>query len=408
MPPFSLRGARNGLLRRCIPCVYADEGGSVSDDDDAEGVNELSRGRVQTETTLSSTEQLVPRALVAGDRVESTCCASGEDAGAEVAVGVTVGVALTLYLRFEFGRTVPVDLAVDSTLWDLRMAVYKVGGPSPGRQILTIGGQELDADEDAALSDVPQMSNEQVVDVRGLNLLTVSVSDDYGFILGDRLQAWGTPEELPAFAGPVSSVHAGSEVCAGMAGGRVYVWGPKQGGFETDLRCLERTLERDGATPVSCSLSAWLGVLAVADSHGRLHLLGPSKGAFTVPEHFQGRVTEVSCGANHVVAITRDGGVVAFRWGRPIVHSFEAGEAISVSAGLDHYAVVLHDGSVRTFGSEDRGQCATPADLSDVVSCACGNGFSVALCRDGRAACFRAAAGCRDGPLVGRGAQQAA
>ena len=87
----------------------------------------------------------------------------------------------------------------------------------------------------------------------------------------------------------------------------------------------------------------------------------------------------VSAGAQHSLALRRDGAVVA--WGAADQTNLPPGLAnvVAVSAGSDHSVALKTDGTVAAWGANTAGQTNVPANLSNVVAIAAGASHSLAL-----------------------------
>jgi len=79
----------------------------------------------------------------------------------------------------------------------------------------------------------------------------------------------------------------------------------------------------------------------------------------------QGNCISVAAGADHTVALLKDGKVRAFGrnyHGQCDVPADAQGNCISVAADFCHTAALLKNGKVRAFGYNAYGQCDVPAD----------------------------------------------
>ena len=102
-------------------------------------------------------------------------------------------------------------------------------------------------------------------------------------------------------------------------------------------------------------------------------------------------VTSISCGGNHVLALKKDGTVVA--WGGQGSKKFDAFGQAEVPPGLDHVIAIAaggyhslalkKDGTVIAWGNNEYNQESVPPDLRNVVAISAGSRHSLALKKDG-------------------------
>eukprot|EP01065_Artemidia_motanka_P050413 TRINITY_DN861_c0_g1_i2.p1 TRINITY_DN861_c0_g1~~TRINITY_DN861_c0_g1_i2.p1 ORF type:complete len:412 (+),score=119.95 TRINITY_DN861_c0_g1_i2:63-1238(+) len=298
---------------------------------------------------------------------------------------------LLLYLLFENrGEKAAVELAADATVQELRAAAHEAGGPAPHRQVLAVGADVLTDSGSTPLSDTCLISNEAVVAVRARRAAAAVVccrQNRVAVILeGGAVRQFtlARKEEQTPVAAGCTAVVAGFGFTAAIVEGRLEVWG-----FQ--LRAItagKPFAGLQGRQAVSCAASAgFRAVLAVVDSESHVHLCGDAWGS-DVPSELQGRVAAVAICGNSLVALTHGGEVFVVKLdvllpADGIEPTALGGSAVSISAGQKHWAAVLDDGTVRCFGSNEKGECDVPSDLRSAVSCACGRGSTAAVCADG-------------------------
>eukprot|EP01065_Artemidia_motanka_P034516 TRINITY_DN4200_c0_g1_i1.p1 TRINITY_DN4200_c0_g1~~TRINITY_DN4200_c0_g1_i1.p1 ORF type:complete len:316 (+),score=72.71 TRINITY_DN4200_c0_g1_i1:47-994(+) len=207
----------------------------------------------------------------------------------------------------------------------------------------------------------------------------LGTTDTHCIVLTDKgaVCTQGRPADckpVPEFALPVTSVHAGLQLCAALGGGRVTVWGAGSAAMAVGLAAVA------DKNIVALSTSVYSSLMAMVDSDGRLHFAGAAAAGFAVPESEQGSFSSVACGEKHVVVRTKTGDVSVIHAGKGLEKA-DAG-ALAVRAGRDHSAVLKHDGSVTCFGRNEHSQCDAPAGMK-VYECECGDGFTVATALDG-------------------------
>eukprot|EP01065_Artemidia_motanka_P004439 TRINITY_DN12101_c0_g1_i4.p1 TRINITY_DN12101_c0_g1~~TRINITY_DN12101_c0_g1_i4.p1 ORF type:complete len:362 (+),score=100.80 TRINITY_DN12101_c0_g1_i4:92-1177(+) len=293
---------------------------------------------------------------------------------------------LLVYVRLPtHSNPIPVEISADGTVADLRSAVHSAGGPPPLLQRLTCGAEDLRGDGPVSETHVCM---ECTIGVHSKQPDRCVVNAGYGHALAllndGSLTGWGMEDyyrPLPDLRGEdVRSLHAGHAVSlARLADGTVTAWGKRAARYRPGLEMLRGKRVVDLSFPPGFTEA----VLAVTDD-GSVHACGAGVGAGSIP---RGAVTSVTCGVGFTVALTEAGGVVAAgddRRGQCSVPDFGGRTATAVHSGLGHTAVVLDDGTVSCFGCNARGQCDVPADLPGVVSCRCGEDFTVALDCGGR------------------------
>ncbi len=98
----------------------------------------------------------------------------------------------------------------------------------------------------------------------------------------------------------------------------------------------------------------------------------------------------IAAGANHSLALKRDGSVVA--WGLDLSGQAsvptELGEITAVAAGSDFNLALRSDATVMGWGNNYDGQCQPPAGLSDIVQIAAGGRHGLALRSNGTVAAW--------------------
>ena len=94
-------------------------------------------------------------------------------------------------------------------------------------------------------------------------------------------------------------------------------------------------------------------------------------------------VVQICAGANHNLALRRDGSVLA--WGASLMTNVPATltNAIAISAGGAHSLALTSIGTVAAWGDDRLGQTDVPADLTNVLAIAAGGDHSLALGSDG-------------------------
>ena len=94
-------------------------------------------------------------------------------------------------------------------------------------------------------------------------------------------------------------------------------------------------------------------------------------------------VVAISAGANHNLALRRDGLVLA--WGSSALTNVppRLTNAIAIAGGGGHSLALTTEGTVVAWGDNSAGQTNVPADLSNVVAIAAGGRHSLALGSDG-------------------------
>eukprot|EP01065_Artemidia_motanka_P050419 TRINITY_DN861_c0_g1_i6.p1 TRINITY_DN861_c0_g1~~TRINITY_DN861_c0_g1_i6.p1 ORF type:complete len:413 (+),score=117.57 TRINITY_DN861_c0_g1_i6:63-1241(+) len=292
---------------------------------------------------------------------------------------------LLLYLLFENrGEKAAVELAADATVQELRAAAHEAGGPAPHRQVLAVGADVLTDSGSTPLSDTCLISNEAVVAVRARRAAAAVVccrQNRVAVILeGGAVRQFtlARKEEQTPVAAGCTAVVAGFGFTAAIVEGRLEVWG-----FQ--LRAItagKPFAGLQGRQAVSCAASAgFRAVLAVVDSESHLHLCGDAKSG--VPSELQGRVAAVAMWGVAAVVLTHGGEVFVVDRGGVEKKYLGGRPAMSISASGEHWAAVLDDGTVRCFGSNEKGECDVPSDLRSAVSCACGRGSTAAVCADG-------------------------
>jgi hypothetical protein len=137
---------------------------------------------------------------------------------------------------------------------------------------------------------------------------------------------------------------------------------------------------------------------SVAAQAGRVVAWGENNsGAATVPIEAKSGIIAVAAGYYHSLALKEDGSVLAWGWNGYGQTSVPAGlnDVVAISAGLYHSVALKQDGTVVCWGAgvtpvepgfswnDERGQSATPANLSGVVAISAGGYHTVALKDDG-------------------------
>jgi alpha-tubulin suppressor-like RCC1 family protein len=99
-------------------------------------------------------------------------------------------------------------------------------------------------------------------------------------------------------------------------------------------------------------------------------------------------VVQISAGAEHNLALLRNGTVVA--WGAGAQTNVPTGlaDVVAVAAGASHSLALKRDGTVAAWGKDDVGQTDVPSNLSNVVAIAAGGEHSLALNSDGGVAAW--------------------
>jgi alpha-tubulin suppressor-like RCC1 family protein len=96
-------------------------------------------------------------------------------------------------------------------------------------------------------------------------------------------------------------------------------------------------------------------------------------------------VVSISAGGSHSLALRRDGTIAA--WGQNTAGQVDLPtaltNAVAIAAGGSHNLVLNADGTVTAWGSNTNGQCNVPAGLNSVVAVATGANHSLALRADG-------------------------
>ena len=96
-------------------------------------------------------------------------------------------------------------------------------------------------------------------------------------------------------------------------------------------------------------------------------------------------VVAINAAANHSLALTKDGTVVA--WGMnlyyPRNNPIGLRNVVAIQSGNKHYLVLKKDGTVVAWGANDYFQSDVPSGLRDVVAIQAGSFHSLALKKDG-------------------------
>jgi hypothetical protein len=97
-------------------------------------------------------------------------------------------------------------------------------------------------------------------------------------------------------------------------------------------------------------------------------------------------VVEISAGAEHNLALRRDGSVVA--WGNNLSGQTNVPvgltHVVAVAAGVNHSIALKSDGTVECWGSNSYGECSPPPGLSNVIAIAADYVCSVAVTSESR------------------------
>ena len=121
--------------------------------------------------------------------------------------------------------------------------------------------------------------------------------------------------------------------------------------------------------------------------------VAPGFGMLKVPAQMQGNAQMVASGSTFSVGIDKDGNV--YEWGtfpteklRNIPSSSEMGKLTQISAGLDHVVAVNESGQIFTWGNDRMGLASLPIELkmntSPIKQISAGYQFSLALTESGR------------------------
>eukprot|EP01065_Artemidia_motanka_P000399 TRINITY_DN10179_c0_g1_i3.p1 TRINITY_DN10179_c0_g1~~TRINITY_DN10179_c0_g1_i3.p1 ORF type:complete len:443 (+),score=140.56 TRINITY_DN10179_c0_g1_i3:65-1393(+) len=318
------------------------------------------------------------------------------DPALEAVLSTAVQLRLDLIME-PSGARVPVDLPFDATVSRLQAAAHDAGGPPPLLQQLEIGGARLVHAGRKLLSGtgLVRPGASVVVQRRDLRRKRVSAGFGHAAALLDNGQVlcWGHKSAAlpsPAFSrGSVTSVHAGFGFTAAVVAGGIELWGEDSARYQPGVQSIRGDVVCcSAALPRSSGVAAYTSLGAVL-ADGRLLLWDSSGAAVAAPADVDGTVSALSIGPEDtVVLVTYGGGVRCLRKGpcgglrAEEAPDLGGGYALSASAGTSHYAVLLDDGSVRCFGSNDKGQCDCPC-LRDAVACECGANYTVALRADG-------------------------
>ncbi|MFA5383347.1 MAG: cadherin-like beta sandwich domain-containing protein [Eubacteriales bacterium] len=109
-----------------------------------------------------------------------------------------------------------------------------------------------------------------------------------------------------------------------------------------------------------------------------------SYGQCNVPAGF-GNIVALAAGESHSMALSEDGAVVAWgsnNYGQSTVPD-GLSNVVAISANSNFSAALDKNGKVYVWGDNNYGQCDVPADLSDVVDIQCGSRHILALKKDG-------------------------
>eukprot|EP01065_Artemidia_motanka_P039531 TRINITY_DN4847_c0_g1_i2.p1 TRINITY_DN4847_c0_g1~~TRINITY_DN4847_c0_g1_i2.p1 ORF type:complete len:267 (+),score=52.82 TRINITY_DN4847_c0_g1_i2:110-910(+) len=229
---------------------------------------------------------------------------------------------LLLYLQIApSDDKVPVELPLDATVGELKAAAHGAGGPPPHEQVLAIGAEDLSAADGTPLSDTHLVSNEVVISVwRRLhgNNRVISCGYEHGLVLLDsgEVAGWGSQDSfspMPGFGGNAVSVHAGLQVSAAIAAGKLVVWGEQARRYVADLEQLE------SKEVVCCSAAVYAPLICAVTSDGDLFLCGEEEHGFTTAlqqlraSGMQGSIAAVSVEETRVVVISREGAAAVLR-----------------------------------------------------------------------------------------------
>eukprot|EP01065_Artemidia_motanka_P027188 TRINITY_DN32406_c0_g1_i1.p1 TRINITY_DN32406_c0_g1~~TRINITY_DN32406_c0_g1_i1.p1 ORF type:complete len:541 (+),score=140.18 TRINITY_DN32406_c0_g1_i1:103-1623(+) len=294
-----------------------------------------------------------------------------------------------LWLKFDAGAEVPLVLRPGATVSALREEIYRAGGPRPHEQVLTVGGKRLPEAGLTAVHECSLLQTGNTVRVERCPRAVHPAAKPAVVCCGDQhaavalasggMREWGLCVEMSP-PGEVTSCSVGRGVTAAVIKGTLYVWGLNAETLRQDLADME------DANVCACSMPAAGTSLLALTHEGGVAVCGDVKQwCHPPPPDLKGRACAVACGTTFAVVLTKGGTVC--RWGKGLPqmeYAFGELTAVGVSAGADHYSVVLHDGTVHCSGSNRKGQCDVPAGLIDATHCVCGDGFTVALRKNGR------------------------
>ncbi len=97
--------------------------------------------------------------------------------------------------------------------------------------------------------------------------------------------------------------------------------------------------------------------------------------------------SQVDVGDDFFIVLHTDGSISILRRNdSPVLERtiLDVQDAIAIAAGKDHALVLLRDGSIVSWGGNDKGQANIPADLGKVVAISAGSNNSLALLENGQ------------------------
>eukprot|EP01065_Artemidia_motanka_P038198 TRINITY_DN4704_c0_g2_i1.p1 TRINITY_DN4704_c0_g2~~TRINITY_DN4704_c0_g2_i1.p1 ORF type:complete len:390 (+),score=140.02 TRINITY_DN4704_c0_g2_i1:58-1170(+) len=276
-----------------------------------------------------------------------------------------------------------VEVSSEGTVADLKAAIEAAGGPARWRQLLRVGGAELDADA-VALSDTGVSFQAQVqVTARHVPASVVTAGSAHSAaILDGRVHVWGDNSfdqaSVPDFGGETpwtlaTGAHA-TQVVAVTRDGAVVQWAS------------HRPLADLGGRKALSAVIGAAHAAAIVDDGSVLAWGDNTFGQTEVPDLAGRAAQQMSAGVRTVLLLTADGQVL--QWGRPLVGEahvpdFGGARIVGVAAGSSHNVVVTEEGGVVCWGLDDFGQCSPPDfEGRKVVAATIGARTTVALLED--------------------------